>query len=175
MTENERNLIEKLMKQSSLWAAQDNSKRESMKQEFLSEFPAPVTASRVIELLQTAYSEQNADDVELSLYVCFCFGLFSVEFAEILCKLIVADWHYRHEDMALILQKLKIPSTVESLYTAALLELEYLEYSDTAPLARKCIWALGDIGTDEAKERLESLASSDCETIKEYAKRQLTR
>ena len=175
MTENERNLIQKLMKLSNLWTTHDNFKRESIKQEFLREFPAPVTASHVIALLQTAYSEHNADDVEFSLYVGFCFGLFADEFAEILCKLIIADWHYRHEDIASILQKLKIPSTVESLYTAALLNLEYLEYSDTAPLARKCIWALGDIGTDEAKERLESLASSDCETIKEYAKRQLTR
>ena len=72
-----------------------------------------------------------------------------------------------------ILQELKIPSTIDTIYNAALLKLDYLGYSETAPLARKCIHVLGKFGTDEAKEKLKLLANSDCDIIKEYALHQL--
>ena len=48
-------------------------------------------------------------------------------------------------------------------------ELPYLAWDDNHALAVKCIWALHDIGTDAAKEKLALLAGSDLEVIRENA------
>jgi hypothetical protein len=161
------------MKLSSFSVIGDAPEQKAIKQNFLQEFPASADSGYIKGLLQTAYSEQNADDVEFSLYIGFAFDLFSEEFAEILCKLVVADFHYRHEDIVSVLQTLEAPNIADSIYNAALLKLEYLGYSDTAPLAGKCIRALGRMGTAEAKGKIHLLANSECEVIKNYAMRQL--
>jgi len=173
MTDRERDLVDELMAISSFSIINDSAKVESIKQGFLLKYPVDVTSDYIIGLLETAYFEQNADDVELSLYIGSSFGLIAENFTDILCKLVVADWHFQHENIASTLQILKDPKTIDSLYAAALLNLKYLEYSDVAPLARKCIWALSEIGTSEAKAKLKQLAGSDCEKVSDYALRQL--
>ena len=173
MTDNERYSVQKLMQIAAV--IRDDSKVKSIKQEFLNGFQVDVTKSfnYIIELLQTAYNEKNADDVEYCLFIGFAFDLFTKDFTFILCKLIEVDWHYQHENIASILQMLKAPQSVNSLYHAALLNLKYLEYTEASPLAVKCIWALGEINTDEAKEKIKLLAKSNNEIIRANAIKQL--
>lgn len=89
-----------------------------------------------------------------------------------LCEALLADWHQSHEDVARTLQRLRDPLSVEALYTAALSRHDYLAYDDSAALARKCTWALADIGTPAARERLELLALAG-EPVAGYARKRL--
>ena len=173
MSLEERAAVEKLMKIAANIA--DITYVNLLKQEFLSSFTVDITKcpKYLIQLLKCAYNQKNEGDVEYILFVGSVFNIFSENFLDILCDLIVVSWHFQHENIALILQELKSPISVTYLYQAALLDLQYLSYSDIAPLATKCIWALGYIKTQEAKDKLEILAKSSCEVVKNEAKYQL--
>ncbi|WP_338804667.1 hypothetical protein WDV76_04965 [Xenorhabdus griffiniae] len=93
----------------------------------------------------------------------------------ILNELILAQWHYKHEDLARLLHKYRKPSSVDALYKVSTFELEYLDFDDSYALAVKCIWGLGDIGTPEALKKLKILSISDNKIIKENALNQLKR
>ena len=86
-----------------------------------------------------------------------------------------AQWHYKHEDIAQRLQHLKSPDAIECLYRTALTKFDYLDWDNSYSLARKCMWALGDINTDESKKKIELLAESEDEEIRAYAFEQLNR
>ena len=95
--------------------------------------------------------------------------------ASILNRLLPLDWHYQHENIALALQRLADSSSVDSLYLAAQSRHAYLDYDQAYALAVKCIWALGAIGTDEAREKLQRLAASEKTVISLAAQHQLAR
>jgi hypothetical protein len=126
-----------------------------------------------LRLLNEAFENKDSDLVEEVIFSESDFGEFSNRFSEIFCKLLQADWHYRHEDIAFILQGLKDPSTVNCLYNAAELQFDYLDYDETYQFARKCTWALADIGTPEAKAKLQQLAHSNNELVAQYAQKRL--
>jgi hypothetical protein len=84
------------------------------------------------------------------------------------------DWHHRHEDIASALQDIRVPSTADCLYRAALRKHDYLAYNDSEALAVKCIWALHDIGTSEAGEKLKFLSQSPSTPIRETALERLS-
>ncbi|MBN8851224.1 MAG: hypothetical protein BGO55_10025 [Sphingobacteriales bacterium 50-39] len=144
---------------------------------FLSRYPIDFdnNHSYILLTLQNAYELRNAEEVDLGLSLLFFDKEFrnSKKYVEILCELLSASWHYRHEDIVTLLQGLKAPESVDALYEAALSRFDYLDYDDTYALARKCIHALGDIKTEYSKEKLRLLATSDVPIIKEKAEKQL--
>lgn len=165
MKKEERNLIDKLME------------KNISNSNFLEQFTVNVLVDHnyLIKLLEEAYMYKEADDVEYCLYVGFVFELFSNDYLPILCKLLEAPWHCQHEDIAMILQKLKSPDSVEVLFKTTFARFDYLDYDESFALAVKCIWALGDTRTKEAKEKLRILARSDNKIIKDNAEFQLKR
>ncbi|HEU5013817.1 MAG TPA: hypothetical protein VFT66_14950 [Roseiflexaceae bacterium] len=102
------------------------------------DFRAPQYA---IELLEKARQERSPDDVELSLILICTFG-YLPNTLHILNQLLIEGWHRKHEDIALYLEELHDPSSVEPLYQAALSEHEYLDYDEFYELARKCTMGL---------------------------------
>jgi hypothetical protein len=144
---------------------------------FIKDFSVDISTNPIYvkELLEIALAEKNTDDVEYVLYIGFTFNVFSEEYVEILSRLIEAKWHYQHENIAMILQKLKSPISVESLYKAAITEYEYLDYDDNYALAVKCIWALGNINNYDSRKKLEVLSHSKNEIIRDNAIKQLSR
>jgi hypothetical protein len=141
--------------------------------EFSKKYSEHVDSEYILKQLQTAFDKQDSSGVEYALLLGFLFKNFTWDFTELLNKLIQQDWHYKHEDIAYILQQLRSPSSVDALYNAALKKLEYLDYDDSYALARKCIHALGNINTEYSKEKLKLLATSDIPIIKEKAEKQL--
>jgi hypothetical protein len=141
--------------------------------EFLQNYSKDVDSNHVLQLLNEAYDKKDFSEVEYALLLGFIFKTFSDEYVEMLCRLIQEDWHYKHEDIALVLQELRSPKSVDALYAAAFKKLDYLSYDDSFALARKCIHALGDIRTENAKEKLKLLAQSDISIIREKAEKQL--
>lgn len=165
MNENERKLIFKLVL------------NEISEQEFLCEFTVNIVhhPNYIFELLERAYIEENAEDVEHALGLAARFNLFTQKDVDILCKLLEAHWHYKHEDIAQRLQHLKSPDAIECLYRTVLTKFDYLDWDNSYSLARKCMWALGDINTNESKKKIELLAESEDEEIRAYAFEQLNR
>jgi hypothetical protein len=122
--------------------------------------------------LEQAVAEKSADRVECAIILGFHFGL-SPSWAPLLCKLLEEDWHFRHEDIADALQDIRAPATVDCLYRSALKKHGYLAYNDSSALAIKCIWALHDIGTADAIEKLKLLAETPQEAIRHNARERL--
>lgn len=86
----------------------------------------------------------------------------------------LADPHRQdHEDIVRELQALRPAEAVEALYRAAHDRHDYLEYDEFRGLARKCTWALADIGTPQARACLERLAAEPDPQVAEYAKKRL--
>jgi hypothetical protein len=91
-----------------------------------------------------------------------------------LLKILTYLNHYRYEDIVRLLQEAKDSRAVDTLYKAALVIPEYQEeYDGGAALARKCTWALADIGNAEAYHKLLLLAKSNNPEIVGYAQRRI--
>jgi hypothetical protein len=91
----------------------------------------------------------------------------------LLVQALPMTWHTRHEDVVHALQRLREPTAVEALYREATAVHGYLEYDEEFGLARKCTWALADIGTEEARSRLEELSRNANATIAAFAQKRL--
>lgn len=132
-----------------------------------------INADYCLNLLNKSYKSEDTNDLEEAIVVGSTIDCFSNQFSEIFCKLLLADWHYSHEDIANILKMIKDPSTVYCLFQAVELKLEYLSYDDTYQFARKCIKALSIIDDDNAVNKLHLLTNSNNSKIVEYATKEL--
>ncbi len=101
--------------------------------------------------LESAIRLQNAALVERAVCEAFAAGLHPL-YAEFLILLAEAPWHTRHEDVVRALQSLRSPTAVGALERTAHAVHAYLAYDDGLALARKCTWALADIGTPDAHQ-----------------------
>ena len=117
--------------------------------------------------LEKAYNEKNGHSVDILISAIYMFKLYSEKFVDILCKLTKEEWHGKHEDIVFYLQKMELPSTIDCIYELAISNFEKYRWDDN--------FALGDINTPKAKEKLELLLQSDEEMIREHAMEQLKR
>ena len=124
--------------------------------------------------LHSAIEAKDGERVEHALNECFRAG-FAPEHVPALIGLLGQPWHSRHEDVVSALQQLKDARAVDALYEEAQASYAYLEYDEFYGLARKCTWALADIGTPEAKAKLEALAREGNELVAGYARKRLDR
>lgn len=99
--------------------------------------------------------------------------LIDSNFIDVLTRLLKEEWHCEHESIIDSLDDLRCYSCVDIFFDTALAHYEYLDYDEAFALAVKCIWGLGNIGTKEAREKLQLLAKSDNDIIKENALYQL--
>jgi hypothetical protein len=135
--------------------------------------PRPTEAQiHVRECLESAIREQSADLAETAVYQAFKVGLHPIYVPSLV---IVADagWHLRQEDVVRALQQLRSPDAIDVLERAAFSIHAHLAYDEDFGLARKCTWALADIGTPEAQRALTRLASCDNAVIAGYARKRL--
>lgn len=165
MNDSEKNLIRNL------------TLKKITKENFLKEFSFNPTQDKeyLKKLLRSAYKNKKVDDIYYLLNLASIFELFDQSYVDILCNLLLCDWHFKHEDIARRLQKLKSPKSIEALYQTSTTKFEYLNHDNSYSLARKCMFALGDINTDESVEKLKLLSQSDDEEIKSYAEEQFVR
>ena len=121
-------------------------------------------------------SKKNSSEIEnLMLSISF-FGLCDrVEFIEDYIKLAKEEFHEEHETIASYFQRLHLPQTIDCIYELATSNFEKYRWDDNFALVRKCCFALGDINTTKAKEKLDLLLRSEEETISEQAMERVTR
>lgn len=147
------------------------------KNEFLQQVPLSLKNDKRLaqSILTKAFQDKNKEILDIGFAIMLIqadlFG-FPVD-TKILCNLLLESWHFSHEDIAMVLQDIKDPSTVECLFTAAQLQFKYLNYDDTYQLARKCIKALSAINNKESIIKLKLLSNNPNSEIKEYANKEL--
>ncbi|AXW98437.2 hypothetical protein QMT04_19000 [Cronobacter sakazakii] len=142
--------------------------------EFSEAFKAKYDDIDVCKELRLAYDLKDGQYVDLLLYVA---AVIKFEFVciDLLNDLITSDWHQKHEELARLLQIYKSEKSVESLYKAALLHLDYRDYDEDFILADKCIRALAQINNSDAVEKLKLLYNEKNQYISNSAKKQLTK
>lgn len=94
---------------------------------------------------------------------------------ELLCELLAAEWHTRHEEIAGLLQWVGGDESVPALRAAAEAEFAYRDFDDSRTLTRRCVWALSDIRTPGAVAALEALAGSAVPRVRELAEYHLAK
>jgi hypothetical protein len=127
-------------------------------------------------LLRDAERERSAEDLQCALIIGFVFG-FSPVHQSTLCRLVDADWHFRHQDVVSVLQDMgmKDRDTIDALFRVTQTKWPYLDYDESRALATKAIWALGNIANDAADAELRFLAESDEPRLRDEAVNQLRR
>ena len=130
------------------------------------------------EGIKQACYKKNSDEIAYLMYSIGIFGLFpkySLNFVKSFSELSKEEFHEEHEDIASYFQSLHLPQTIDTVYELATSNFEKYRWDDNFALVRKCCFALGDINTPKAKEKLELLLQSEEETIREHAMEQLNR
>ncbi|AFH95411.1 HEAT repeat domain-containing protein [Providencia stuartii] len=115
--------------------------------------------------LDVTIQNQDPDYLEDIITLYFIFEINHYPISK-LNEILLVTWHYRHEDIASLLQDICSPESINYLYQAIQTKFNYLSFDDSHALAVKCIWALGDIGTQEALDKLEILSNSNNDIIK---------
>ncbi len=122
-----------------------------------------------------AYKHEDAEMIE---YLIFTMFLAEEEinlslFTDILNRLILCKWHNKHEDIALLLQKIRASESIKYLYKAIFLKPAYLEWDDNYAFEKKCIHAIAKCGNQEAVDKLNLLITDKNEIVRLCAVKQL--
>lgn len=94
-------------------------------------------------------------------------------YLDILNRLILCKWHKQHEDISLLLQRINSPKSIDYLYKAIFLQLDYLDWDDNYAFEKKCVHAIAKCNNQEALNKLRILASNDNEILKQCAEKQI--
>ncbi|UIR56451.1 HEAT repeat domain-containing protein [Sphingobacterium sp. SRCM116780] len=125
--------------------------------------------SLTLSLLEDNFSNKNVKGLCNTLAV-ICNDGADRDYTNILLQLLDEKWHISEEDIVSVLELIKDPKSIDKLYEIA---VNVPDYDDMRALAKKCMWALSDINTPEAIQKLELLSNSDDFIIKENALFQL--
>ena len=142
--------------------------------EFLCQFGDGSGELDLCKELTIAREAKDAELVDLLLYLSAVvkFDYYDVD---ILNQLVTDPWHQKHEEIVRLLDHYRQPSSVNPLYEAALLNLDYRDYDEDFILANKCIRVLEKIQDQNAIEKMELLAEVDNALIRQYAQKHLNR
>ncbi len=130
------------------------------------------------ELVQQALVQslilEDSSSLERGLSLGYTLDALTLKHVPMLCKHLLLDTHYRHEDVARTLQTLRCPSSLQALVNRCDSAPSYAAAIDDGDaLFRKCVWAIHDIGTPEAHAFLEQLTCSEFESVRRYSQRRL--
>jgi len=124
----------------------------------------------VFEEYSKLYHEKNPQKV-WDIYHHYNNSLTELDEIELEKWLFRLDWHTTHDNIASGFQTRSHPTTAKFLYEQ-IVSNKIPEF-DYKPVSRKCVWALADIGTIEAKQYIEKLTESEDQIIKDYAIKRL--
>ena len=120
-----------------------------------------------------AYRSKCADKLEEFIYLTFVYEVFEIKYADVLNELLISDWHYQHENIVLLLQRISSVESLEYLYNAMDLHLQYLEWDDNYAFEVKCVRAIYQIGKEKSVPYLKELCRHPNSIIRKTAQRQI--
>lgn len=122
-------------------------------------------------LFNEAVANNNELELDLMLMLIEHFDV-STKLDDIIAPLLIQPWHHFHDRIASILANSRNENIIELLYLGALYQCDNLNYeSDYREFGRKCIYALLNIGTYEAIEKIKSIYNNQDKTISKHAKK----
>lgn len=126
--------------------------------------------------LLDASARFDSELVEFALTLGFWFSM-PTDIVDLVHRLVLETWHFRHEDMIRLLQEHRDPRSVAVLRDAIQLksQLGYLDYDDYGAFYKKCLWALQSIGTSEAIDLIRLCSKSSDPVLATQAAHRLTR
>lgn len=143
------------------------------KEQFLEINAISDISNAIVNGLLDAYQSKNADSVEELIYLIFAFECFDERIADVANQLLISDWHYKHEDITWILQKISSCGSIAYLYKAIELHPQYLAWDDNYAFEVKCVRAIYYIGKEKSFSYLEKLCRHPNDVIREMAQRQI--
>jgi HEAT repeat protein len=126
--------------------------------------------------LESAFDSKDKDAVEYVLLVAGHLGKIDPCLPS-LRRLLPEEWHNQHEVIIDILASVKDPSDADLFCSALSTVYPYIDGVEDfmVPIWVKCIWALGSLGTPEARECLSEALESPYEGVRDAAARQFER
>ena len=132
----------------------------------------PIPLNELTEMFKKAIISREPDEIDDVINTIM--SLDNDELATpYLCSLLEEKWHFSHESIVSILQDIGDPRAIKILKYTANCKFDYLSDDNSNSLARKCTWALADIGTREAKEALIDLTKNSDDITAEYAEKRI--
>ena len=121
----------------------------------------------IINGLYEACEHENKDLVEYLLIAADSDGV-DKAYLKVLDYLLSFRWHEKEEDIVTMLWfDIGGPEIVDSLYKASLI---IYDWDTVRALQRKCIRALHDIGTTDAKNKIKLIANTDDEHVRWFVR-----
>ncbi len=121
----------------------------------------------IIDGLYQACEHENKDLVEYLLIAADSDGV-DQAYLKVLDHLLSFRWHEKEEDIVMMLWfDIGGPEIVDCLYKASRI---IYDWDEVRALQRKCIRALHDIGTPEAKEKIKLIANTDDEHVRYFVR-----
>ena len=138
---------------------------------------------QLLHEIKEVFIVQDAERVEYLIYALWFWynqiGRENVQelerFVDQLNELLLSDWHYKHEDIALLLEEISSDKSIEYLYDAIELHPQYLSWDENYAFEVKCVRAIYYIGKEKAFPYLEKLCKHSNEVIREMAQRQISK
>lgn len=125
--------------------------------------------------LDASFRSKSATDVEQYIYLIFKFEVYKKEYVDILNNLLISEWHYQHENIVILLEKISSLSSIPYLYNAIDLRPQYLTCNNSHSFEIKCVRAIYYIGKEKAIPYLKELCNNKIFDVRETAKRQITK
>ena len=129
-------------------------------------------AADAFDLLKTSAEQLSASEIQALLGLAGDL-IESKEAIGLLNHLLLLRNHQCHEDIAISLQRLRDPSSIPNLAAAIEQDFDFYAWDEGKAFVRKCMWALGKIGTDQAWSEIEQFSKAQDPVIARWAKEQL--
>jgi hypothetical protein len=131
------------------------------------------TETHLADLLEEIFVYKDAEALVYALMLECYIDEAEENRADILRRLAYVDWHNQHEEIMETLKYIGDPEDVDCIYHIAITHHDSLDYDDNENLTVQCTWALRKINTPEAKAKLELMAQSNNERVRNEAQTRL--
>jgi len=137
-------------------------------------FPSKIDEAYILEELKALQTSRDGATLDCLITLAYRIG-FTDAIGRLLSKLLLEDWHEEHEEIARILQfKVKIPESMDDMERAMQLKFRYLTERDNYfPFVVKCMYAIANLNTDASTSKLQALAASEDDFIRNAAQWQI--
>lgn len=123
--------------------------------------------------LNESFKSKSATAIEQYIYLIFRFEVYSKEYVDILNKLLISSWHYQHENIAILLEKISALSSIPYLYDAIDLHPQYLTLENSHAFEIKCVRSIYYIGRESSLPYLKKLCTHSIPEVREMAQQQI--
>lgn len=143
---------------------------------FHNDFPEFQHEDFLQRTLEEILIKREGEQLEM-LLLYFFLTEFPTSLQKRISQLLKEDWHFCHEDIALALQRnFKLDDSVEDLMAAMETKFEYMDDDELRePFIIKCAYALADLGSEQSKEALIRLSTTNDPIVRDAAQFQLNR